>query len=317
MGYKVVVTPRSFGATSSRPLDMLREKGYEVVLNSQGRPLKQEELLELAADADGLLVGIDEVSRQVIEGSPNLKAISKYGVGVDNIDLQAARERGIIVTNTPGVNTEAVADLAVALMLCAARQVVAADHSIRKGEWKKFMGVSLFKKTVGILGTGQIGRAVARRLKGFEADLLLYDIARDEEFAAAIGGRYAGLEEVLQEADFVSVHLPLLPATRNLIGEAELRLMKAGAIIVNTARGGIIDETALVKAIREKWIRGAALDTFSVEPLANEELRKLPNVVLTPHIGAYTEEAVLMMGMQAARNLIDALEGRRPENIVN
>jgi D-3-phosphoglycerate dehydrogenase len=296
---------------------MLREKGYEVVLNSQGRPLKQEELLELAADADGLLVGIDEVSRQVIEGSPNLKAISKYGVGVDNIDLQAARERGIIVTNTPGVNTEAVADLAVALMLCAARQVVAADHSIRKGEWKKFMGVSLFKKTVGILGTGQIGRAVARRLKGFEADLLLYDIARDEEFAAAIGGRYAGLEEVLQEADFVSVHLPLLPATRNLIGEAELRLMKAGAIIVNTARGGIIDETALVKAIREKWIRGAALDTFSVEPLANEELRKLPNVVLTPHIGAYTEEAVLMMGMQAARNLIDALEGRRPENIVN
>lgn len=317
MGYKVVVTPRSFGATSTRPLDMLREKGYEVMLNSQGRPLKQEELLELAADADGLLVGIDEVSRQVIEGAPNLKAISKYGVGVDNIDLQAARERGIIVANTPGVNTDAVADLAVALMLCAARQLAAADHSVRKGEWKKFMGVSLFKKTVGILGTGQIGRAVARRLKGFETKLLLYDIARDEEFAATVGGRYAELTEVLQEADFVSVHLPLLPATRNLIGEAELRRMKAGAIIVNTARGGIIDETALVKALREKWIRGAALDTFSVEPLANEELRKLPNVVLTPHIGAYTEEAVLMMGMQAARNLIDALEGRQPENIVN
>jgi D-3-phosphoglycerate dehydrogenase len=296
---------------------MLREKGYEVMLNSQGRPLKQEELLELAADADGLLVGIDEVSRQVIEGAPNLKAISKYGVGVDNIDLQAARERGIIVANTPGVNTDAVADLAVALMLCAARQLAAADHSVRKGEWKKFMGVSLFKKTVGILGTGQIGRAVARRLKGFETKLLLYDIARDEEFAATVGGRYAELTEVLQEADFVSVHLPLLPATRNLIGEAELRRMKAGAIIVNTARGGIIDETALVKALREKWIRGAALDTFSVEPLANEELRKLPNVVLTPHIGAYTEEAVLMMGMQAARNLIDALEGRQPENIVN
>ncbi|OIQ11084.1 phosphoglycerate dehydrogenase [Neomoorella thermoacetica] len=317
MGYKVVVTPRSFGATSTRPLEMLREKGYEVVLNLQGRPLKQEELLELAANADGLLVGIDEVSRQVIEGSPGLKAISKYGVGVDNIDLQAARERGIIVTNTPGVNTEAVADLAVALMLCTARQVAAADYSIRKGEWKKFMGVSLFKKTVGILGTGQIGRAVARRLKGFEADLLLYDIARDEEFAAAVGGRYAALAEVLQEADFVTVHLPLLPTTRNLIGKAELRLMKASAIIVNTARGGIIEETALVKALREKWIRGAALDTFSVEPLANEELRKLPNVVLTPHIGAYTEEAVLMMGMQAARNLIDALEGRRPESVVS
>ncbi|MGI9860566.1 phosphoglycerate dehydrogenase [Moorella naiadis] len=317
MGYKVVVTPRSFGATSTRPLDMLREKGYEVVLNLKGRPLKQEELLELAADADGLLVGIDEVSRQVIEGSPGLKVISKYGVGVDNIDLQAARERGIIVTNTPGVNTEAVADLAVALMLCAARQVAAADHSIKKGEWKKFMGVSLFKKTVGVLGTGQIGRAVVRRLKGFEAELLLYDIARDENFAAAVGGRYADLAEVLQEADFVSVHLPLLPATRNLIGEAGLRLMKAGAIIVNTARGGIIDEDALVKALREKWIRGAALDTFSVEPLANEELRKLPNVVLTPHIGAYTEEAVLMMGMQAAGNLIDALDGRRPESVVN
>lgn len=317
MGYKVVVTPRSFGATSTGPLDMLREKGYEIVLNPQGRPLKQEELLELAADADGLLVGIDEVSRQVIEGSPGLKVISKYGVGVDNIDLQAARERGIIVTNTPGVNTDAVADLAVALMLCAARQVAAADHSIRKGEWKKFMGVSLFKKTIGVLGTGQIGRAVARRLKGFEAELLLYDIVRDEDFAAAVGGRYAGLAEVLQEADFVSVHLPLLPATRNLIGEAELRLMKAEAIIVNTARGGIIDEDALVKALREKWIRGAALDTFSVEPLANEELRKLPNVVLTPHIGAYTEEAILMMGMQAARNLIDSLEGRRPESVVS
>ncbi|GBF34273.1 D-3-phosphoglycerate dehydrogenase [Desulfocucumis palustris] len=317
MSFKIVVTPRSFGAASPRPMELLQNKGYEIVRNSLGRPLKEMELIRLAGGADALLVGIDEVTDRVVDSLPNLKVISKYGVGVDNIALGAASRRGIPVTNTPGVNTGAVADLAIGLMLSVARQISAADHSTKNGEWKRFMGSSLYGKTVGILGTGKIGRAVAKRLRGFEVELLLYDEFKDSVFAGEVGGRYADLPEIYGKADFISLHLPLMPATGGLIGEKELRAMKPDAIVVNTARGGLVDEKALVRALREKWIRGAALDAFAAEPPRDEELLGLPNIVLTPHIGAYTEEAVLMMGMQSARNVIAVLEGKQPENVVN
>lgn len=317
MSCKIVVTPRSFGATSAKPMELLQQKGYELILNTTGRPLKARELIDLAAGAEALLVGIDEVNEEVINSLPGLKVISKYGVGVDNIDLAAAAKKGIPVANTPGVNTEAVADLTVGLMLSVARQIPGADLSTKKGEWKRFLGCSLHGKTVGILGTGQIGRAVAQRLPGFATELLLYDVVQDQDFAARVKGRYVSLEEILRQADFISLHLPLLPATCGLIGAKELKAMKRNAIIVNTARGGLIDEKALVKALQEKWIRGAALDAFSTEPPKEREILELPNIVLTPHIGAYTEEAVLQMGMVAAENVIAVLEGRQLQNRVN
>lgn len=317
MAVKVMITPRSFGVISDKPLEILRNKGYELIRNNTGRPLKAEEIIEMAADVDALLVGIDQVTAEVINKLPRLKVISKYGEGVDNIDLEAAAKRGIPVTNTPGVNTEAVADLAVGLMLCAARQIAAAHEATQEGLWKRFTGTSLYRKTVAVLGTGKIGRAVARRLKGFDVKFLFYDIAPDPDFAGEMGGKYAELEEIWQQADYISLNLPLLPSTRNLIGEEQLKSMKPNAILVNTARGGIIDEEALVKALQEGWIRGAALDAFSSEPLDNDELRTAPNLVLTPHIGAYTEEAITAMGMEAANNVIAVLEGRSPSNIVN
>lgn len=317
MSYKVVVTPRSFGATSTQPLEVLQQKGYEVVRNTLGRPLKAGELIELAAGADALLVGIDEVSGEVIRSLPGLKVISKYGVGVDNIDLESAAKCGVPVTNTPEVNTQAVADLTLGLILSVARQLTTADYSVKNGEWKRFMGTSLYGKTVGILGTGKIGRAVAQRLQGFNTEILLYDVAQDSGFAAQVNGKYAELAEIYKQADYICIHLPLLPSTKGLIGETELQLMKSNAIIINTARGGIIDEEALVKALRQKWIRGAALDAFSIEPPQDKELLELDNIVLTPHIGAYTDEAVLNMGLVAAHNMIDVLEGKQPETVVN
>jgi len=317
MSIKVVITPRSFAATSPLPLKVLEERGYTIVRNPLDRPLNADELLELVRDADALIVGIDKVTRQVIENAPRLKVISKYGVGVDNIDLEAAAEKGITVTNTPEVNTEAVADLAVGLMLAAARQIPQADASMRQGQWKKFMGMALFGKTVGILGTGRIGRAVARRLRGFNTKLLLYDVRPDLSFAAEVHGEYVELARVLREADYVSVHLPLLPETRNLIREQELKLMKPNAVLINTSRGGIVEEKALVRALRERWIRAAALDVFAEEPPRDRDLLNLESAVFTPHIGAYTEEAVLLMGLEAAENVISVLEGKRPKNVVS
>lgn len=316
MSFKVVITPRSFASTSPLPLKMLEDKGYTIVRNPFDRPLKETELIELVRDADALIVGIDRVTRKVISSAPRLNIISKYGVGIDNIDLEAAAERGIIVTNTPDVNTEAVADLTVGLMISAARHIPQADASMRRGQWRKFTGTALFGKTVGLLGTGRIGRAVARRLQGFNIILLLYDVVPDHAFAAEVGGEYVDLATVLKTADYVSIHLPLLPETANLIGEKELRLMKSNAILINTSRGGILDEKALICALRERRIRAAALDVFSHEPLEDEELLSLQNAVLTPHIGAYTEEAILLMGLEAAQNVISVLEGMTPKNIV-
>ncbi|MGB9662165.1 MAG: phosphoglycerate dehydrogenase [Moorellaceae bacterium] len=317
MSIKVVITPRSFAATSPLPLKVLEERGFTIVRNHLDRPLNEEELLELVRDADALIVGIDRVTRQVITHAPRLKVISKYGVGIDNIDLEAAAERGITVTNTPEVNTEAVADLTVGLMLAAARQIPQADASMRQGQWKKFMGMALFGKTVALLGTGRIGRAVARRLKGFNTKLLLYDVHPDPSFAAEVQGEYVELTRALREADYISLHLPLLPETANLIGEKELRLMKPNAVLVNTSRGGIVEEKALARALRERWIRAAALDVFAEEPPRDQDLLSLSSAVFTPHIGAYTEEAVLLMGLEAAENVISVLEGKRPQNVVS
>ncbi len=315
--YTIVVTPRSFGAVSARPLELLQEKGFTIIHNPLARPLKQYELLELTKDADALITGLDEVSATVIGNSPKLRVISKYGVGTDNIDLAAAREKGIVVTTTPGANTEAVADLTVGLMLCVARRITEADRSVKKGEWKKILGVSLYGKTAGILGTGQIGRAVARRLrKGFNSEILLYDRYPDHNFARSLDAAYVSLDEIFSRCHFISVNLPLVAETAALIDAEAFRRMRADAILVNTSRGGIVDENALVNALRSKTIRGAALDVFAEEPLARSELFYLPNLVLTPHIGAYTEEALLIMGVTASQNVIDVLEGRLPATVV-
>ena len=306
--WKVLVTPRSFAANGSRPLDMLKDRGCEVVLNPFGRILEKREMMELIRGMDAVIIGVDPLDGEVLAQADRLKVISKYGVGTDNIDLAAAERRGIRVTVTAGANTEAVADYTMALMLAAARRIIPIDRRCRHLDWSKMTAVDVWGKTIGIVGLGAIGQGVARRAQGFNMRVLAYDIVQDEAYAARHGIRYVPLRELLTEADFVSLHLPLTEQTYHLIGAEELRLMKPHAVLVNTARGGLVDEKALIEALRNRRIWGAGLDVFEREPPEHRELLELDNVVLGSHSAASTFQAIENMGIMAAAHVLEALE---------
>lgn len=315
--FKVVVTARSFGEGSDEPFAILRGAGCEVVKSPSDRPLGSEELAELIGEADALVVGNDRVDAQAIGAAPRLKVISRYGVGVDNVDLAAASARGIVVTNTPGANDNSVADLAMALILACARQLPEAVRIVKGGQWKRAMGGEVWQKTLGVIGTGRIGKGVARRARGFDMSVLCYDVVRDDRWAEANQATYAGLEEVLSRADFVTLHVPLLPSTNGLISSHELALMKRSAYLINTSRGGIVDEEALYRALASGQLAGAALDVLEKEPGTDSPLCRLDNVLITAHIGGYTRDAVRNMGVLAARNVIDVLTGQGSRFVVN
>jgi len=314
---KILITPRSFTSTSKKPLEMLEEKGYEIIKNETGKPLNEKEMLILIKDADGIIIGIDKLNVEIIRQTYNLKVISKYGVGVDNIDIKAATEQGIVVTNTPTANIDAVADITFALMLALARRIPEANRETKAGNWKKFIGTSVWRKKLGVIGLGKIGRQVVKRARGFEMEILCYDIIQDEEFARQFGVRYVDLETLLKESDYITIHTPLNDATRDMIGYKELEMINENAFLINTSRGGIIDEKALYDALKNNKIKGAALDAYEKEPPENSPLVELENIIMTSHNGAYTKEAINNMGIQAAQNLVDVLEGREPENRIN
>ena len=314
---KILITPRSFTSASKKPLEMLEEKGYEIIKNETGKPLNEKEMLILIKDADGIIIGIDKLNVEIIRQTYNLKVISKYGVGVDNIDIKAATEQGIVVTNTPTANIDAVADITFALMLALARRIPEANRETKAGNWKKFIGTSVWRKKLGVIGLGKIGRQVVKRARGFEMEILCYDIIQDEEFARQFGVRYVDLETLLKESDYITIHTPLNDATRDMIGYKELEMINENAFLINTSRGGIIDEKALYDALKNNKIKGAALDAYEKEPPENSPLVELENIIMTSHNGAYTKEAINNMGIQAAQNLVDVLEGREPENRIN
>ena len=313
---KILITPRSFASTSDKPMKMLSEKGYEIQLNDIGRPYKKEEMLKFIRDVDGIIIGIDELSAEIIEKANKLKVISKYGTGLDNIDINVATNKKIIVTNTPTANVDAVADLAFGFILSLARRIPEADKKTKSAKWGKIIGKSVWKKTIGIIGLGKIGRQVIKRAKGFEMNILVFDIVKDKKFVQKYGIKYVNLEKLLRKSDYITIHIPLNDATRNMISYEELEKIKEGAFLINTSRGGIVNEQALYKALRNNKLRGAALDAYSSEPPVESPLKELDNVIMTPHIGAYTEEAIENMSIQAAQNLIDVLEGRKPKNRV-
>ncbi len=317
MSHKILITPRTFGKTDPTPIALLHEAGYELVFNPFQRPLTKDEIIPLIRDADGIIVGLDDIDQEVLQHTRKLKVISKYGAGVNNIDLTSATERGIVVTNTPGVNNSAVAELALGLMLDVARHVSDSDRQIRRGEWGRYMGFELEGKTLGIIGTGQIGRQVASKAREFEMSIIAHDIAPDYSWANKIGVSYVALPELLKNADIISLHLPLTENTYHLIGENELAQFKPTAILINTSRGEMVDEKALYVALREKRLYGAGLDVYEDEPLKDSLLKTLDNIVLTSHIGAHTQEAVRGMGRTAASNLIKVLSGEIPEYLVN
>ncbi|MFB9278403.1 phosphoglycerate dehydrogenase [Cohnella cellulosilytica] len=307
---KIVVTPRSFARHSREPLDMLKRQGYEVVLNPFGRIMTKEEIGGLIADADAVIVGVDPLDREVLEKAERLKVISKYGIGTDNIDTSFAQERGIAVSVAAGANTDAVADYTFALMLAAARKLTVIDQECRKRNWTKLTTLDVCHRTLGLLGMGNIGKAVARRAAGFDMKIIAFDTIRDPAFAEANGIAYAErIEDVLRTADFISLHLPLNERTRHMIGRAQFAMMKPTAVLVNTARGGLIDEEALYETLKAEAIWGAGVDVFEEEPPGNAALLELDNLIIGSHCAASTVSAVDNMGLIASRNAIHAIEG--------
>jgi D-3-phosphoglycerate dehydrogenase len=288
-----------------------------VVFHSTGKPLSSEELGLLLPGCDGYIAGLDTIDRSALEAADRLKVIARYGVGVDNVDLAAARARGIIVTNTPGANSASVAELTVGLMLALARSILVLAEATRRGEWPRHVGVSLSGKTVGLLGLGAVGKEVARRLRGFDCTVMAYDPLPDADFAGMHHVRLSAREEVIGQADFLSLHLPLSPETAGMVDERFLDQMKDGSFLVNTSRGELIDETALLRALERGRLRGAGLDAFSKEPPnLGDRLLALPQVIVTPHTGAHTDGAMNAMGWAAVQDCLAVLAGEAPRHRV-
>ncbi len=289
----------------------------QVIYNTTGKPRASAELAKLLPGVDGYIAGVDVIDRAALWAADKLKVIARYGAGVDNVDLQAAQEKGIVVTNTPGANSVSVAELTIAFMLSLARPLVDAVTATRQGGWPRLMGLSLEGKTIGLVGFGSIGKQVVRRLAGFDCRILAYDPWADREFAAERHVDLVELDALLREADFVSLHLPLTPETRGLVDASFLAKLKPGACLINTARGELMDEAALLQALQSGHLRGAALDVFAKEPPgADHPFMDMPQVIVTPHMGAHTDGAVRNMGWTAFEECLRVLRGEVPLHCV-
>lgn len=314
---RILVTSTSYGKTDPRLKTELEAQTGCVIYNPTGKPLSSTELANLLPGIDGLIAGLDVIDRGALEKAERLKVIARYGVGVDNVDLQAAREKGIVVTNTPGANSVSVAELALGLMLALMRHIPEALESVRQGKWPRLSGISMQGKTVGILGLGAIGKQIVRRLAGFDCRILAYDPYPDEAFAIEHGVVLAPVDQVVSSADILSLHLPLLPETRELVNGEFLSRMKPGSYLINTSRGELVDEEALLKALQSGHLGGAGLDAFAVEPPdpANPLLH-LPQVIATPHLGAQTDGATSNMGWMAMQDCLAVLRHEEPKHRV-
>ncbi len=304
-------------------IEFLKANGCMVEVHRGDRLVTKSELLQKVRGRDGILCCLTEkIDSEVLDAAKGIKGIANMAVGYDNINIRGATERGIPVFNTPGVLTDGTADLAWALLFAVARRIVEADRFVRSGKFRAwgpmmFLGGDVAGKTLGIIGAGRIGTAVALRSRGFEMKVLYHDQVRNELLESELSARPVGLDELLKESDFVSLHVNLAPQTRHMIGERELNLMKPTAYLINTSRGPVIDEEALVEALRRGRIAGAGLDVYEDEPRMRAGLAELDNIVLLPHIGSATVRTRTKMSMMAAENLLAMLRGDRAPNCVN
>ncbi len=306
-------------------LDRLKEAGIEFDVYPEDQVIPRDVLLESVPGRDGILcILTDTIDDEVLERADKAKIFANYAVGYNNIDVDAATRRGIVITNTPGVLTDATADLAWTLLFATARKVVESDKYLRNGQFKgwgplHFLGQDITGKTLGIVGLGRIGTAFAKRAASFKMKVLYHSQHQKEEFENTYPyeAKKVELDELLQRSDFVSIHVPLKSDTEHLIGKREFDLMKPHSILINTARGPIVDEQALVDALKENKIWGAGLDVYEEEPKVHPGLIDLPNTVLLPHIGSATFETRTKMGLMAVENLIAFFEGEQPPNLVN
>ncbi|MDR3334813.1 MAG: phosphoglycerate dehydrogenase [Treponema sp.] len=316
---KVLVTATSFKAEDNSPalqysLDRLKTFADEIVFNPYGRPLVEDELAVLLPGCAGYIAGLDFVTKKALEAACTLRVISRYGVGYERVDIAAAHEKGIVVCNTPGANSQAVADLTFALILAVARKVPALDRDTKAGKWTRSIGIELYGKTIGILGLGAVGKAVARRAQGFSMKVLAYDPFINADYAQGI--IITGFDTVIQEADIICLHMPLTGETWGIISGNVMKRMKKGAILINTARGGLLDEAAACELLKAGHLGGLGLDTYEEEPPHASPLFELDNVVLTPHSASHTAEATANMASMAVDNLITVLSGQPCSYIV-
>lgn len=299
---KIFISTSSFGKSDPTPLEMLKAAGLEVSLNPYGRKLSREEIAALAANSEGLIAGTEPLDAEVLKRLRYLRVISRCGVGMDNIDLEAAKRRGIQVFNTPNSPAAAVAELTVGLILALLRHIPHMDRDIRARKWQKRMGNLLLGKKVGIIGFGRIGQKVAELVRGLGAQVVYCDPAVNKA-----GYTPVSLDELLSQSDIVSLHVSGGGNDAPLLGYKELRSMRQGSWLINCARGGMVDEDALYRVLQEGWLSGAAVDVFEEEPYTGA-LAKLDNVILTPHIGSYAIESRVEMEVQAVKNLIEGLK---------
>lgn len=305
-------------------LQKLKEAGHGVVVSNFDRVLASQELIDAALDADAILALLhDKITGELLDKLPKLKIVSNYAVGFDNIDVKAATERGVVVTNTPSKEVnESVAEFTWALMLALSRRLVEGDEYGRKGAYKgwepnMFLGRDIYGKTLGVIGLGRIGSLVARRAAGYKMKVLYTERNRDSDREKELEVEYRSLEDLLKEADYVTLHVPLTEETRHLVNAENIKLMKTGAFLINTSRGPVVQEHALAQALREGRLAGAALDVHENEPQMNPEMMQMENTILTPHIASATVEVREKMTSQAVDNILKVLAGEKPENLVN
>jgi phosphoglycerate dehydrogenase-like enzyme len=299
----------------------LQERGYQVAIHPRMTPPTRDEQRELLKDAVGIIAGSEPITREVMEDAPHLRVISRNGIGFDAVDLQAATDLGIVVTFVPDAMVDAVADLTLGLLLAVARKIVGLDAAVKSGEWRRDMSADVGGRTLGLVGTGRIGMAAARRAKAFKMRLLGHDPYPNPLFTEELGGDYVSLDELLEASDFVTLHLPASAETRGMFNAERLGKMKPSAFLINCSRGSIIDEQALVSALREGGLAGAGLDVLSKEPpdpgTPADQLARLPNVVITPHTAAFTPITVARMSRAALANLLAVVSGERIDHVAN
>ena len=321
----MIMKPKVFLTRELPPESMkLLSEAADLTYNQEDRTLTKQEVIDGVQNADGLICLLnDNIDQEIITSGPNLRVVANFAVGYNNIDVEAATLRGLPVTNTPGVLTDSTADMAWALLMDAARRVSEGDRMVRTGQWAgwgplQLLGADITGSTLGIIGFGRIGQAVAKRARGFEMRICYWNRTRlSKEQEAAFGVEYLPMNELLSESDFVSVHVALNESTRHLIGAKEFEVMKPSACLINTARGPVVDEGALVTALKQGDIASAGLDVYEQEPLLEPGLYDLENVVLAPHLGSATIGTRTKMGNMAVENCLMACSGQRPTNLVN
>lgn len=291
-------------------LKRLEDAADELVFNPTGKPLSEDALIGLLEGCEGYLAGLDQVTERVLRSCPELKAISRYGVGYDRVDVKSADALGIPVAVTPGANAEAVGELSFAMMMSLARHIPELDASTKNGGWKHSAGIELYGKTLAIIGLGAIGKVVARCAKGLCMKVIAYDPYIDLNYCGAHDIESVSYQEAVSRADFISLHLPLLDTTRHIVNEQSVQWMKNGVILLNCSRGGLLDEEAVRRGMESGKIAGLGVDAFETEPPGDSPLFRFPNVIATPHTGAHTKEAADNMARMAVENLLELLDGK-------